>query len=52
MEKVGFDLTGIACNGESWFCPDWISLEWRKLVLACLEWPGTEDVSFGLTGIA
>jgi hypothetical protein len=26
-------------------------MEWRKSVLACLEWPGMEDVSFGLTGI-
>jgi hypothetical protein len=24
----------------------------RKSVLACLEWPGMEEVSFGLTGIA
>jgi hypothetical protein len=49
MEKVGFGLTGIASNGGSRFCPDWNSLDWRKLVLALLEWPGMEDVSFGLT---
>jgi hypothetical protein len=52
MEKVGFGLTGIAWNGGSLFCPDWNSLDWRKSVLAFLEWPGMEDISFGLTGIA
>jgi hypothetical protein len=42
----------MAWNGKSQFWPDWSGLEWRKLVLACLERPGMEEVSFGLTGIA
>jgi hypothetical protein len=39
-EEVNFGLTGIAWNGGSWFLPDWNGLEWRKSVLACLEWHG------------
>jgi hypothetical protein len=27
-------------------------LEWKKSVLACLEWLGVEKVGFGLTGMA
>jgi hypothetical protein len=34
MEKVGFDLTGIAWIVGSWFLPDWNVLEWKKSVLA------------------
>jgi hypothetical protein len=64
MEEVGFvptgialtganhGLTGIAWNGKGQFLPDWTGLEWRKSVLARLEWPGKQLVSFGLTGIA
>jgi hypothetical protein len=52
MEEVGFVLTGIAWTGSNQFWPDWSVLEWRKSVLACLEWLGMEEVSFGLTGIA
>jgi hypothetical protein len=52
LEQIGFGLTGMAWNGKSQFWPDWSGLEWRKSVLACLEWPGMEEVSFGLTGIA
>jgi hypothetical protein len=40
MEEVGFGLSRMAWNGGSQFWPDWISLEWRKLVVG---------VDFGLT---
>jgi hypothetical protein len=36
----------MAWNGKSQFLPDWSGLEWKKSVLACLEWPGIEEVSF------
>jgi hypothetical protein len=49
MEEVGFVLTGIAWTGANRFWPNWNGLEWKKSVLACLEWPGMEEVSFGLT---
>jgi hypothetical protein len=52
MEEVAFGLSRMAWNGGCQFWPDWNSVEWRKSVLACLEWPGMEDVSFGLSGIA
>jgi hypothetical protein len=52
LEQIGFCLTGTAWNGKSPFWLDWSGLEWRKSVLACLEWPVMEEVSFGLTGIA
>jgi hypothetical protein len=52
MEEVGFGLTGIAWNGGSQFWPNWKGLEWRKSVLASLEWLVMEEVGFGLTGIA
>jgi hypothetical protein len=55
MEEVSFVLTGIALTGANRFCltgiawniksqfwPDWTGLEWRKSVLACLEWPVME----------
>jgi hypothetical protein len=48
MEKVVFVPTGMACNGRSRvFCPYLNGLEWRKLVLARLEWLEMEEVGFG-----
>jgi hypothetical protein len=41
MEEVGFDLTGMAWNRGSRFCPDWNGLEGRKSFLSdcnSLEW--------------
>jgi hypothetical protein len=32
MEKVRFDLTGMAWNRESQFGLDWNGLEWRQLI--------------------
>jgi hypothetical protein len=52
MSEVGFCPTGKAWNEGNWFCPDWNSLDWRKLVSAKLEWHGIEKVNFGLTGKA
>jgi hypothetical protein len=52
MDEVGFGLTGKAWNGDRIFCPDWNNLEWRKSVLARLEWLEIKEVGFGLTGIA
>jgi hypothetical protein len=47
-----FGLSGIAWSGGSHFWPNWNGLEWRKSVLAGLEWLGMEEVSFGLPRIA
>jgi hypothetical protein len=65
MEEVGFGLTGMARNVGSRVWPDWNGLDWRKSVLAGLEyfgigevsfagleWLGMEEVGFSMTGIA
>jgi hypothetical protein len=39
-------------SGRSPFWPDWNGVEWRKLLLARLEWLGMEEVGFGLSGMA
>jgi hypothetical protein len=52
MLEVDFCLTGMACNGGSWFCPDFNSLDWSKLFFAKLEWLRMEKVNFGLAGAA
>jgi hypothetical protein len=39
----------MAWNGGSQFWPDCTDKEWRKSVLALLDWHGMEEVSFGLT---
>jgi hypothetical protein len=65
MEEVGFPPAKKAWNkgswfwfdcrtwkGESQFWPDWNGLEWRKSVLARLEWLEMEKVGFSLIGIA
>jgi hypothetical protein len=49
MEEFGFGLTEMAGNEGNQFWPEWNGLEWRKLVVARLEWLGIEEVSFGLT---
>jgi hypothetical protein len=41
----------MAWSFGSWFLPDWNGLEWRKSVLAWLEWLGMEEVGFGLNGL-
>jgi hypothetical protein len=50
--EVGCVPTGIALTGANRFWPNWTGLEWKKSVLACLEWPGKQLVSFGPTVIA
>jgi hypothetical protein len=52
MEEFGFCVTGMACNGGSQFWPDYNGLEWRKSVLAGLEWLGLEEVNFSPTEMA
>jgi hypothetical protein len=52
MEKVGFVLNGIALTGANRFWPNWNSLEWKKSVLARLDWLGMEEVGFGLSRMA
>jgi hypothetical protein len=52
MKKVGFSLPRTVWNGIRRFWPDWNGYEWRKSVLARLEWLGMEEVSFGPTGLA
>jgi hypothetical protein len=44
--------TEVAWNKESQFWPEWNGLEWKKLVLALLEFLGMEEVGFGLTEMA
>jgi hypothetical protein len=67
MEKVAFCLTEMAWNKGSRFWLDWNSfklrklvfgvtacngMEWRKSVLAFINWLGTKEDFLGLTEIA
>jgi hypothetical protein len=64
-EEAHFGLTGMEWNRINCFGPDWNGLEliksvlawcngleWRKSVLARLEWLGIEEVGFGLIVMA
>jgi hypothetical protein len=44
--EVGFELTGMAWNSGSQFWPECTVLNWRKSVLAWLNWHGMEEVIF------
>jgi hypothetical protein len=52
MAKIRLGLMEMAWNEGIWFWSYLIGFEWRKSILAGLEWIGIEEVGFCLTGMA